>query len=92
MPPIIRVLREAQTQHTIKRIRQGKLLLRNAGGSAVMMAEMTLAALSPSNARQHFVKCQSEREDVAAAVGLLALQLFRRHVLEGSRDRALRGD
>ena len=35
---------------------------------------------------EYFVKRQTEREDIAAGVGLLALQLLGRHVLEGAEN------
>src|SRR6185295_17162058 len=39
-------------------------------------------------AGQHLVEDASEREEVAARVGLPALELLRRHVLERAEDRA----
>ena len=39
-------------------------------------------------ARRHLVEHGAEREDVRPRVGLLALELLRRHVLEGPEDRA----
>jgi hypothetical protein len=38
--------------------------------------------------REHFVKDQSQREDVAALVDRLAVDLLRRHVLQRARQRA----
>ena len=41
--------------------------------------------------RRHLVDDAAEREDVGARVGLLALELFRRHVLERAQDRSRLG-
>src|SRR5215471_11201214 len=63
-----------------------------AGASAVMIAEITLAALSPPKAAgEHFVEHQPEREDVGARIGGFALQLLRRHVLQRALDGAVGG-
>ena len=40
---------------------------------------------------QHLVEHRAEREDVGARIGLLALELLGRHVLQRAEDRALRG-
>ena len=62
-------------------------------GCRSMMAAIVLAGVAPLNARapgQHFVEHAAEREDVGAVVGLLALDLLRRHVVERAEDRARR--
>src|SRR6185503_7591781 len=49
-------------------------------------------AIERAPARRHLVEHAAQRPDVAAGVGLLALELLRRHVLERADDRAFGGE
>ncbi len=60
-------------------------------GSSFMIDEISDAWLAPENAflpGRHLVEHRAEGEDVGARVGLLALELLGRHVLERPEDRA----
>src|SRR5262249_70246 len=45
--------------------------------------------IKPATSRDHFVEHGAEGKDVAPEVRLVALELFRRHVLQGAGDGAL---
>ena len=67
----------------------------SAGGSAFMMLPMRLTwlvALERPPARHHLVEDRAERPQVRPRVGLLPLQLLRRHVLQRAEDRPARRD
>ena len=56
--------------------------------------DQTGSALSHKGwpARYHLIQHRTEREDIGAGIGLLALQLFRRHVLEGAENHSFFGE
>ena len=63
------------------------------GGSEFMIEPIRLAWLLPGERLlpgHHLVEHAAEREDVGARVGLAALELLGRHVLERAEDRAAR--
>jgi hypothetical protein len=65
------------------------------GGSRSRIAAISDACERPSNAPapgEQFVEHAAERPDVAARVGLAALELLGRHVLERAEQRALGGE
>ena len=93
LPALLRVLREAGLDDAVERRRRHRLRpSRSAAARRCMIAEISDAWLAPANAflpGRHLVEHGAEREDVGARVGLLALELLGRHVLERPEDRAL---
>src|SRR5215831_17535653 len=75
-------------QERIRWTRAGGVSMGGASGSALMTAVMMLAVLSPAKARRgdKFIQDAAEREDVAAGIGVFALELLGTHVLERSEN------
>ena len=71
-------------------------MTRSSGGAMSSLARLPLQnrrdharrafAFERALAREHFVQHAAEAEQIAARVGFLALQLLRRHVLQGADD------
>lgn len=83
LPAIFRIFFETPLERTIKGC--GAISPTDGAGRSITAA-MTVAALLPSDAGQHFIEDAAEREDIGTRVDLSAIQLLGRHVVQGSRD------
>ena len=91
LPAVLGILRQARPHDPVERGRRHRLDARDRRRLLLhdRRDERGLARagerLAPGD---HLVEHGAERENVRARVGLLALELFRRHVLEGPEDRS----
>ena len=91
LPSVLWILGEAGLDDAVER-RRGHRLDRGDRRRVVLQDRRDQRGLTRARERlpprRHLVEHRAEREDVRPRVGLLALQLLRRHVLEGPQDRA----
>ena len=95
LPALVGVLREASRDDVVERGRRrrlqlghrARLVLENRGDEAGVRD-----AGEGAPSRDHLVEDQTEGEDVGARIRIPAFDLFRRHVLDGPEDRAVRGE
>jgi len=77
-PPSVGLLRQADRGEALHRRRRFR--------------HHVVRSIEGPSARDHFVDDGAEGEQVGASIGGLALELFRRHVVERPEDRALLGE
>ena len=88
------ILGEARPDEMVERGRRHRPQLRDGRGLPLQDRGDDAGrrpALERLPAGDHLVDHGAEREDVGARVGLFAVELFRRHVLQGAEDRASAG-
>ena len=92
LPALVGILREARRARCDRAGGVSGCSSTIGGGCVLRIAAIRLAWLFPLERLlpgDHLVEHRAEREDVGARVGLLALDLLRRHVLKRAEDRAL---